>query len=89
MAFFSGFKPFPRKISPAGRADCMQGHWHVEGPSLEQIEASFSSLGVQVMITELDVDVLPQRGQPTGDVSAVQDGGDEMNPSTRGLPDHM
>jgi endo-1,4-beta-xylanase len=49
----------------------MQGHWGLNYPSLQDIEASidaFSALGVKVMITELDVDVLPvtKEGQVIG-----------------------
>ncbi|HEX6036707.1 MAG TPA: endo-1,4-beta-xylanase [Longimicrobium sp.] len=49
----------------------MQGHWGLHYPRTEHIEAaidSFASLGVKVMITELDVDVLPltREGQIIG-----------------------
>lgn len=49
----------------------IQGHWGLDYPKNEYIEAaidSFSSLGVKVMITELDVDVLPltKEGQIIG-----------------------
>ncbi len=49
----------------------IQGHWGLNFPKNEYIEAaidSFSSLGVKVMITELDVDVLPltKEGQIIG-----------------------
>ena len=40
----------------------MQGHWGLNYPKTEYIEAAidaYSALGVKVMITELDVDVLP------------------------------
>jgi len=51
----------------------MQGHWGLNYPRNEHIEAavdSFASLGVKVMITELDVDVLPltREGQIIGTV---------------------
>ena len=51
----------------------MQGHWGLHYPAREYIEAaidSFASLGVKVMITELDVDVLPltREGQIIGQV---------------------
>jgi endo-1,4-beta-xylanase len=51
----------------------MQGHWGLNYPKTEYIEAaidSFASLGVKVMITELDVDVLPitREGQVIGQV---------------------
>jgi len=41
----------------------MQGHWGLDSPSIAEIETSidtFAALGVKVMITELDIDVLPQ-----------------------------
>ena len=49
----------------------MQGHWGLNYPRNEYIEAaidSFAALGVKVMITELDVDVLPltREGQIIG-----------------------
>ncbi len=49
----------------------IQGHWGLNFPKNEYIEAaidSFASLGVKVMITELDVDVLPltREGQIIG-----------------------
>ena len=49
----------------------MQGHWGLNYPANKYIEEaidSFSSLGVKVMITELDVDVLPltKEGQVIG-----------------------
>ncbi len=49
----------------------MQGHWGLGYPRSEYIEAaidSFAALGVKVMITELDVDVLPltKEGQIIG-----------------------
>jgi endo-1,4-beta-xylanase len=51
----------------------IQGHWGLNFPKNEYIEAaidSFASLGVKVMITELDVDVLPltKEGQIIGQV---------------------
>jgi len=49
----------------------IQGHWGLNYPKTEYIEAAidtFASLGVKVMITELDVDVLPltKEGQIIG-----------------------
>lgn len=42
----------------------LQGHWSIDNPSQEALEksiAQFSSLGLQVQITELDVSVYPGR----------------------------
>ncbi|MCD9032987.1 endo-1,4-beta-xylanase [Luteimonas sp. Y-2-2-4F] len=49
----------------------MQAHWGLNYPPLEEIEASidaYAALGVKVMITELDIDVLPltREGQVIG-----------------------
>jgi len=47
----------------------MQGHWGIDGPPIAEIEATidaFAALGVKVMITELDVDVLPQPPRTDG-----------------------
>lgn len=41
----------------------MQGHWGIDSPSIAEIEQTidtFAALGVKVMITELDIDVLPR-----------------------------
>jgi len=51
----------------------MQGHWGLNYPTAEYVEAAidaYAALGVKVMITELDVDVLPltREGQIVGTV---------------------
>jgi endo-1,4-beta-xylanase len=51
----------------------IQGHWGLNYPSTEHIEAAidaYAALGVKVMITELDIDVLPltKEGQIIGTV---------------------
>ncbi len=71
----------------------MQGHWGLDGPPIEEIEASieaFSALGVKVMITELDINVLPSEDDvgveydpEDGDVPSA------LDPYTDGLPDHV
>jgi len=72
----------------------MQTHLGIDGPSIEEIEASieaFSALGVKVMITELDVNVLPSEDDVNVDYDP--DSGEtvpsELNPFTNGLPDYM
>lgn len=62
-------------------------------PSIEEIERTikeFSALGLKVMITELDVDVLPSRG-PAGnvDIGRRERGDSATNPYTAGLPDEV
>ncbi|MDA3882708.1 MAG: endo-1,4-beta-xylanase [Bacteroidales bacterium] len=54
----------------------MQGHWNLEHPSLEDIETSiiaYTNAGVDVMITELDISVLPR----------------DENPYEQELPEHI
>ncbi len=68
-----------------------QSHLKMETPTVQQIEdtlKAFKELGVKVMATELDVDVLPPvTRQPTADVSMRAQATPESNPYTAGLPD--
>lgn len=71
----------------------IQGHYGIEHPPaavVEQTIKDFAALGLKVMITELDVDVLPARG-PAGnaDVGRRERGGAAANPYTEGLPDEI
>lgn len=70
-----------------------QSHFHLERPSLADIEktiADFSALGLKVMVTELDIDVLPGRGAPgNADISRREQGDATTNPYTAGLPAEM
>ncbi|MDC6403779.1 MULTISPECIES: endo-1,4-beta-xylanase [Maribacter] len=71
----------------------MQGHWHLDYPSLEEIEESileYSKLGVQVAITELDISVLPNPWDLEGaEISQNFENSEEMNPYTKVLPDSI
>lgn len=71
----------------------MQGHWNLESPSLEEIETSikaYSELGVKVMITELDITVLPNPWDLEGaEVSQNFENSEKMNPYPNGLPDSV
>lgn len=77
----------------------MQGHWGLNFPKNEYIEAaidSFASLGVKVMITELDVDVLPltKEGQIIGQGMAhpqfqLEEFEVFLDPYKDGLPDEV
>ncbi|WP_428658604.1 endo-1,4-beta-xylanase [Runella sp.] len=77
----------------------IQGHWGLNYPKTEYIEAAidaFAALGVKVMITELDVDVLPltKEGQIIGQgMSEKQFQNEEfktfLDPYPNGLPDAM
>ncbi|NQX01330.1 endo-1,4-beta-xylanase, partial [bacterium] len=70
-----------------------QSHFQLNNPSLEEIEKTikdFADLGLKVMVTELDVDVLPSRG-PAGnaDISRREQGDASNNPFTGGFPEDM
>lgn len=74
----------------------IQGHWGLNFPKNEYIEAAidtFAALGVKVMITELDVDVLPvtKEGQLIGKIMSDPQWQQEefktfMDPYSKGLP---
>jgi endo-1,4-beta-xylanase len=70
-----------------------QSHFQLNYPDLNAIEKTikdFSDLGLKVMVTELDVDVLPSRGQAgNADISRREQGDSATNPYTTGLPDDM
>ena len=70
----------------------IQSHWRIENPPLAEAEKAikeFSALGVKVMITELDLGVLPTRYQGA-DISYTEKLTPEqaavVNPYTKGLP---
>jgi endo-1,4-beta-xylanase len=71
----------------------MQGHIGMDYPTLEAFETSLLSLastGVKVMVTELDLTVLPSPRPNMG--AAVESSFDyqkELNPYTDGLPDSV
>ncbi|WP_017730216.1 endo-1,4-beta-xylanase [Nafulsella turpanensis] len=71
----------------------MQGHYGIDYPSLEDIEASinaFADLGVKVMITELDVDLLPNPSNRQGaDIAMTFEPQEGFNPYAEGLPDSV
>jgi endo-1,4-beta-xylanase len=71
----------------------IQGHWNLETPSLEEIEKSilaYSSLGLKVAFTELDITVLPNPWDLKGaDVNQNFEGSAKMNPYPTALPDSI
>lgn len=71
----------------------IQGHYHLNQPSLKDIDESidaFSQLGVKVMFTELDVNVLPSpKGFSGAEVSQNFEMQKKYNPYTAGLPDSV
>ncbi|TWT47711.1 endo-1,4-beta-xylanase [Botrimarina hoheduenensis] len=68
----------------------MQGHWSLDYPPIEDIDRSIQSLSAaagKVMISELDINVLPWPGdQIDADVARQAVGSPELDPYTQGLP---
>ncbi len=77
----------------------IQGHWGLNFPKSEYIEAAidaYADLGVKVMITEMDIDVLPltREGQIIGTGMAhpqfqLEEFREYLNPWPDGLPDEV
>ena len=72
----------------------MQGHLNMTFPSVDEFEKSllaFADLGVQVMISELDLTILPspQPGVNSAEVSLDYEYQKQMNPYPDGLPDSV
>jgi endo-1,4-beta-xylanase len=67
-----------------------QGHFLMDWPSLEEIEQTiiaFAELGVDVMVTEMEIDVLPAAFDYQGaDISMRADLADHLNPYPDELP---
>lgn len=85
-----------KKLQAAGipiAAVGIQGHYKMNWPTrkdLGQTIDRFSQLGIKVMITELDVDVLPAASRSvSADVSRTFQSRPELNPYTNGLPDSV
>ena len=71
----------------------MQGHIGLDHPSIQEFEKSieaYSDLGVKVMVTELDLSVLPMPDWSAGaEISTDYEYQKELNPYTEGLPDSV
>nr|WP_320058184.1 endo-1,4-beta-xylanase [uncultured Bacteroides sp.] len=71
----------------------MQGHMQMDFPAVEEFEKSllaFANAGVKVMITEMDMTMLPSPKQNIGaDVGANFEYKKEMNPYPDTLPDSL
>jgi endo-1,4-beta-xylanase len=67
-----------------------QGHYQLDYPEIKELEESilaFSQLGVKVMITEMDIDVLPFPEKERGaDISLSVEFQNKFNPYTESLP---
>lgn len=72
----------------------IQGHWKIDGPGEKQIRETiedFSGLGLEeIMITELDLSVLPHPGGVSAEVNNASELAEEdaarLNPYADGLP---
>lgn len=83
-----------KKVQAAGaRIDGVgiQGHWHLGKVPFKDIEESilaYHELGVKVMITELDIEMLP-RNFSGADVGQRMAAGATQNPYANGIPDSL
>lgn len=68
----------------------MQGHYNLMRPRIDEVEtvlAAFEAADIEVLVTELDLDVLPSERQIQGaDLDDRQDASALLNPYTRCLP---
>jgi endo-1,4-beta-xylanase len=71
----------------------MQGHYSLIWPTLGQVDSTineFAALGVKVLVTELDIDVLPQQHwSSSADVSRKAEYKAKFDPYKTGLPDSV
>ena len=71
----------------------MQCHLGLKSPEIGEVDQAirdFAALGLKVMITELDVDVLPSKGDVgVADISRVEKSDPKLDPYTSGLPDEV
>lgn len=86
VALVRGFRERGVRIDGVGT----QAHFRLEAPTLEEIDASlaaFASTGVEVLVSELDVDVLPAAYRNQGaDLSLNAALSAELNPYPECLP---
>ena len=86
LAMAADFKARGVPISGLG----IQGHWQLSYPSAAQVDmilADAASTGLHVLVTELDIDVLPTAWEHAGaDISNLHEYQDELDPYTEGLP---
>jgi endo-1,4-beta-xylanase len=85
-----------RKLQAAGlpvHGIGTQGHYKMDWPTPAQVDSTivaFADLGVHVMITELDVDLLPPAGDYRGaDVGYQAETQERLDPYRGGLPHEM
>lgn len=70
-----------------------QGHFSLDWPELHELEKTitdFAALNIDVMVTELDLDVLPAAFQfQSAEISLRAELRDSLNPYTAGLPEDV
>ena len=89
-----GIAKLARELKKKGLIDAvgMQGHWQLNYPDTKLIEdaiKAYAAAGVMVMVTEMDIDVLPSAGYTGADISQNREYQDKLNPYTKGLPDDV
>lgn len=70
----------------------IQGHWHLDSPSLQEIDESFkayAALGCKVMVTEFEVNVIPEPNIVGAEISQRGKYDEKLNPYAQGFPDSM
>lgn len=70
----------------------MQGHWGLDYPVISEADdaiKAYSETGLKVMITELDMDILPSAWDISADVAKTAKYSKELNPWPDFLPDSM
>jgi endo-1,4-beta-xylanase len=71
----------------------LQGHWGMDYPTLQEIDnmlTEYGKLGVKLMITELDISVLPDPNRSRGaDVTRREEQRPDRDPYPNGLPEEM
>jgi endo-1,4-beta-xylanase len=71
----------------------LQGHYKMDWPATGQLDSTikaFAELGVKVMITELDVDVLPDASKNYGaDITINVELNEKLNPYKNDFPDSI
>ncbi len=92
----SGAIALIKNLQAAGvpvKAIGLQEHNKLEWPTLDQVDATitaFANLGIKVMITELDIDVLPPVVRTgTAEVTLTAESQPKLNPYADGLPDSL
>jgi endo-1,4-beta-xylanase len=71
----------------------IQGHWHLDSPDFKIVDegiSEYAALGVKVMITEMEINVLPTPSWLYGaDISKISEYKDSLNPYVSGIPDSV